>query len=209
LLLAACLGACQRGSSSTSSGGARGSADSRSRAEADAARDLAAGNAGIAVSSGIARNPLTADYDRETGLLFHDSGCIYDAAYNDAYNDAVHAWIKGHGLPAGSVKPRMLDEATIDGALHAAAELTPKAPLHAPDGRTIELRNSAVHVEGGAFKTPFERGLVLTPATRLHAAFGPNGQVLLLVEGPPGEGFSGKVRAQIDPGCACFIQVLR
>jgi hypothetical protein len=180
----------------------------RARAEAEA--DLAGGKAVIMTSSGIARFPLTPDVDRETGLPIRDNGCVYDPAYGDAYNEAVRAWVRDHGPPASSVKARILDEAVVDDALRRGADLFPGVPVQAPDGRRIELRGEVIHVEGGAFATAFQRPLGLGKIDRVRFAWAPNGQVLVRVEGPSREGLTGGVaRVQIDPGCRCFVQVLR
>lgn len=161
------------------------------------------------MSSGISRHPLAPDYDRETGLPFHDSGCIPEGAFNDAYNAAVHAWIKENGLPAGSVAPRILDAAVVDAALEMSTSLEASVAAHAPDGRSIERRGDGVHLEGGPFETPVDRPLGLAPGDSVRLAWASNGQVLLSIDGPKHEGFSGHVRVQIDPVCGCLIQVLR
>jgi hypothetical protein len=179
------------------------------RAKADAAADLAKGTAVIMTSSGVGRSPLTPDVDRETGLPFRDTGCVVDPAYDDAYNASVHAFIRDHGLPASSVKGRILDEATVDRAMRNGTDLFPGAPSREPDGRGIELRGDLLHVEGGVFAKPFERPLGLGPIDRVRFVWAPRGQVLVQVEGPSRESLvGGRVRVQIDPGCGCVLQVL-
>jgi hypothetical protein len=209
LLLASCATLACSEKRRSSVDPAKESASSKRRGEADAEADIAKGKASIMVSSGVARFPLTADYDGETGLPLQDTGCAYDPVFNDTYNAAIRAWIAKSGLPASSLKPRMLDAAALDGALQGAAKLEVGAPARAPDGRLIELRNGNIHVEGGGFQPPFEHGLGLGKDATVRFAWAPRQQLVLLVEGSPHEGFRGRARVQIDPGCRCFLQVLQ
>jgi hypothetical protein len=215
LLAVSCLLGCDPRGSGAGTSTPGGSTDapgkqgpSSGRGTADAERDLAQGKAGIETASGIARYPLTPDVDPETGLPFHDTGCVVDQPYQDAYNGAVRRWVAAHGLPANSLKARILDDRVIDELLGKGMDLATGPAIVAPDGRRAEMRGNQLHLEGGPFAHPYELP-VGGPGNHLRIAWAPAGQVLLRVTGPRDERFSGNMRAQIDPGCGCLVRVLR